>query len=1154
MGLDPGVNLGTAYADIEVNFNKFTSNLESALDQADRTLTSRLESISSKLQGIGSELTKAFAPATGFAALGLKEFSDFDAILTEIEARTGATASQMETVKKTALEMGQNTAFSATDSAQAMLELLASGYDINETLTALTPVLNAAAAGQLQLGESADAVTDILAAYGLGAENASMVSDILTKSSGASSATMRDMVGAFSNVGPIARQFNLSVEDTAAILALFAENGIKAEEGGTQLKSLLTNLARTTPEVQEQWEALGISLYDSEGNVRNLNEVIQDLNNAMDGMTEQQQIETVQTLAGSFGQLGLNALLASDGYEGMLEKMEEATGAAVVAEKNMNSFKGVIDQVKNAVVTLSLVALGPLAEKYLIPAAKAVAELVNRFTDFLMQHPAIAEALGVFIFLLGIAGPLVYGLGTFIGILATVLGILTSPLFLVVAALAGLYLAVKNNILGMGKLSKGFDAIADAVKDVGKAFKKGGITEAFATAKEEAAGLFASAKTGLQVFGKAFVSFVQNELPGHLATLASMGSKLWGWVEASLPELSKTVGTALGKIVRFIADGIIKYGPDALKALLGLIVLVGAWLVTTGIPELAGLALNASIGFINGFVEGLTGQKFSITQAVSSVFSNLMSGVLIEDMANWVWQKLISPVINAITGYVAANGGLWNTAKMIGSTILEAGASAIGGAAAWVWNHIIQPIITAIQGYVIANGGLWNTAKTIGEKILGAATSGITGVGMWVWNNIIQPIIAGIQTYTIENGGLWNTAKRIMVIIFSAALAGRPEVNSWVATNIMTPIAVGILNAIVPNGGFWNTAKKIGGTILEAAASGASAPVSIMQWLLTNIFDRLVGGIQVHTATGGNLYTTAKNIGSKILEGAAAGITGLGSVAMWVWNNVFFPIIGGIQQYVMTNGGLWNTAKTIGVNILGAAVVGLGNVLDWVQTNVIDPLVSAIGEKVAEEGGLWNVAKTLGSNMMNAAKAGIGNLFDWVVSNLSSPLANFLTVLIAEGSDLWSGLLDVGQGIVDGIKAGIEGGWDAFESWVLSQLNGIIERAKGALGIFSPSRVFAEMGGQIVAGLQMGMSDFGPVLGTVDRLASAMQTPLDAMAGAKLQPAFAGAGGGSTTNITVNVTPPGEVLGADRATVQENAQLWGDTFADRLMGRLRAEG
>ena len=222
----------------------------------------------------------ALGAASGFA---VKVGSDFEAGMSEVAAISGATGKDLEALTAKAKEMGATTKFSATESAEALKYMAMAGWDTDKMLSGLPGVMNLAAAS---------------------GENLGTVSDIVTESN-----TNVGMMGeTFKYVAPVAGALGYSVEDAAVAIGLMANSGIKSSQAGTALRQTLTRLAKPTDEVEAAMEDLGISLTDSEGNMKSLGEVMLDMRKGFKNLTKDQQAQYAASIAGQEGMSGLLAI------------------------------------------------------------------------------------------------------------------------------------------------------------------------------------------------------------------------------------------------------------------------------------------------------------------------------------------------------------------------------------------------------------------------------------------------------------------------------------------------------------------------------------------------------------------------------------------------------------------------------------------------------------------------------------------------------------------------------------------------------------------------------------------------------------------------------------------------------------------------------
>jgi TP901 family phage tail tape measure protein len=820
---DGAVDLGSAYGSIEVDFSKIDSAMSAALNRLDTSVATRLQGIGSRIESVGAnitnvgaKLTVALAPITGFVASGLSAFVDFDSILVEIGARTGATADQMTAVENKALEMGQATQFGAADAASAILELLAAGYSLDEAFAAIGPTLDLAAASNMGLAESAGAVTGILSQFQLGADQATRVTDALGRASGASRATLADLTQAFNNVGPVANEFGLSVEDTAATLAVFAQKGILGAEAGTQLKSMLTNMSRQTEDVTGMWDQLGVSMFDTMGNVRPMQDIITDLNGAMEGMSDQERINTIQTLAGSYGQMGLSALLATDGIDGMKTAMDEEATAAEIAAKKMDSSRGVIDRVKSSLETLQFRVLKPLVKQYLEPLGLELEKLINRFTDWAVANPKLAAALGVFLGVLTVLGPAlialgfaitmigsaVAGLGTLFAGVGAAIGLIFSPIGILLGLIALLGVAFATNFMGFQ------DAVMSVVSAVMPQLQilmgvVGSIIEAFQ-------------EGGLDGAVEAFKA--------NLGTIGAAFTGIWESLKASLPGLMNTLGEMAGVALTWMGTKLLEHAPAILAGL----VMALDWVLTTALPELGIMGISLMYSFVSGLVSGLDLQ--ALWDALETALATLS-----EKMAPWggAFTKWLDDTITNIgTSLETVGNSIWGWIETAVAKLSE-------GMAPW-GTKFTQWVMDAPTLLIEGLSTIWTHITTwIASKLL------LLSIEMQGFKEKITAWIGdAIPDLIIKLGTFWDTLNGSITGMATAILTSAEQIG----TSAVDGIKNGINNAWGGLTGFIE--DKAGGMIDSfMGAIGAQSPSRLFAAAAENIPTGIAMGVETQMPT-----------------------------------------------------------------------------------------------------------------------------------------------------------------------------------------------------------------------------------------------------------------------------------------------------------------
>ena len=308
------------------------------------------------------------AGAAGVAvAAGLKAAVDaaanFEERLDAIGAVSNATSEQMDKLRRKALQMGEQTVFSATESAAAMEELIKAGLSVPDVLNgAADAAVALAAAGGIEIPEAAKLAANAMSVFNLEAAQLPKVADLIAGAANASAIDVAEFGMALSQAGAVADLSGLSFDELSVAIAAMGNAGIKGSDAGTSLKSLLLQLIPNTNGAHDAMAALGIVMedgtnrfFDAAGQMKDLNDVAGILHEGLEGLSEKDRNELLKR---AFGTDAIRAatILAKEGKEG-LEDLAGAMGevtAAEVAEKRMDNFRGAMEQVSGAVETLAI--------------------------------------------------------------------------------------------------------------------------------------------------------------------------------------------------------------------------------------------------------------------------------------------------------------------------------------------------------------------------------------------------------------------------------------------------------------------------------------------------------------------------------------------------------------------------------------------------------------------------------------------------------------------------------------------------------------------------------------------------------------------------------------------------------------------------------
>ena len=335
--------------------------------------------------GVGAAVAAVGAGIVSFGKDAIGAGSQFDTSMSQVAATMGTTVDQIQDLSNFAMEMGATTAFSATEAAQALNYMALAGYDAETSMKMLPNVLNLAAAGNMDLARASNMVTDTQSALGLSLEETTALVDKMAKASSKSNTSVEQLGDAMLTVGGTAKNLKGGTTELATMLGVLADNGIKGAEGGTALRNVILALSAPTDVAAKKLEELGVSAYDADGNMRPLPEVFDDLNKSMEGMTQGQKTDVLNTIFNKVDLKSANALLATskNRFNDLSKSIDTATGAAQkMADTQLDNLTGDITLMKSALegakITLSN-KLTPTLRSFVQMGTKEIGKLDNAF-------------------------------------------------------------------------------------------------------------------------------------------------------------------------------------------------------------------------------------------------------------------------------------------------------------------------------------------------------------------------------------------------------------------------------------------------------------------------------------------------------------------------------------------------------------------------------------------------------------------------------------------------------------------------------------------------------------------------------------------------------------------------------------------------------
>lgn len=603
---------------------------------------------SSMTLGLTVPIVAAGGAATSVAA-------NFDDAMSQVQGALGGASADMDGLRDLALQLGADTVFSATESAQAMVELAKGGLTEAQIKGgALAASMDLAAAGQLNLADAAATTVQMMGSFGLGAGDATRIANALAGAANASSADVSDLTQAMSQCSAQASLAGWSLEDTAAALALFADHGVKGSDAGTSLKTMLQRLAAPTDQAAEAIAAYGLNIRDSNGQMKDISGIADELTGKLGGLSDAERDAALQTIFGSDASRAA-AILMQSGSEG-LAKYIAATNDATAAETMANAQKGelswALENMGGAIESASI-AFGTA----LAPAITAVAGVIGNVAEAFASLPAgVQTGIAVVLALVAALGPLLMVIGSVVAALPAIsegfavlggaLAIPLAPAAAVVAAIAAIaaaiYAAWTTSETFRAAVMAGVDAISSKVQEI-----------------------CAFLAPYVQAFLDQIVSTVQVAMDTLGPIIGAVLTVIVSTVVPILTSIMDTVAQVLAVILATVTNVMAAVST----------VIQGAWTLIQGIFQtVLGVILAVTTGDftmlqqgVSNILNGLAGIVSGVLQGIASVFSGQWNAI----------RAVVTGVCNAVSGAVS---GAFNGIKSVIDSTMNGAKSTVSGA------------------------------------------------------------------------------------------------------------------------------------------------------------------------------------------------------------------------------------------------------------------------------------------------------------------------------------------------------------------------------------------------------------------------------------------------------------------------------------------
>lgn len=1046
-------NDGTLNFDTKIDSSGFQKGLDGIGGAAQKGL-----SITSKVLG---------GAATAVTALGgaaIKVGSDFEAGMSEVQAVSGASGEALEQLKEKAKEMGAKTKFSATESAEAMNYMAMAGWKTEEMLGGIEGIMNLAAASGEDLATTSDIVTDALTAFGMSASDSTHFADILAAASSNANTNVGLMGETFKYVAPLAGSLGYSAEDTATAIGLMANAGIKGSQAGTSLRSIMTRLAKPTKESQAAMDALGLSITDSSGKMKPLSEIVGDMRKGFSGLTEDEKASYAAMLGGQEAMSGLLAIVnASDkDFEKLSGAINDCNGsAAEMAEIMQDNLQGQITILQSGLEGLGVSlyeTMQDTAKDVVKEAQGMVQQLQDAFNEGGFQGlvGAFGNVLAQIIQRIAEAAPTVIEAAvslvmSFCDGLKSAPGIGESGASLITSLVTGLMSCVgeiwTTAIVLIGKLAEGIAAGAPQM------------VQAASTAITDIVECIVDWMPDILQAGADIIVALAEGITGALPTLIAQAAVIVSDIALALVENLPALVDAALQLVMGLVQGLVDGIPVLLEGAIQLFMAI-----LDALPVIIEKLLQALPDLITTVIDFFTQNIPLIVDGAIQLLMGIIEAI--PDIVVAIAENLPQIITAIATGLAQAIPQIFTAAKDLLWQIIEAVPEIVVGIAGAV-PDIIAGIVNGLIGGI---GAVWDAACELGSGILDGIKSffGINSPSTVMAEQgdyLVQGLVNGIASMPAELAAyLDQTVQKIITwgqqMFSNVQNIIQNVVNTAVNLIAQLPGKVWTwLVNVVTKTVQWG--QQMLTTATNAIQSMISSIISLLSELPGKVWTWLVNVVTKVTAWGQQMLNTAKSAISNMISAIVSLISELpGKVWTWLVNTVTKVTAWGQQML--------SSAKTAITNMISSIVSLMSELPGKIATH----LSNVVSKVVA-----W------GSELASKGAAAAKGLFDAVVNGVSG---------------LPSKMAEVGSNIVSGIWNGISSGWNWLKDKVSSLANSLLDAAKDALGINSPSKAFRdEFGRWLMPGTVEGVKQSMPktlreMEAQAGELLAAMQGTVDA--------------------------------------------------------------
>lgn len=923
--------------------------------------------------------------------------ANFEQAMSKVKAITNSSNEDMARLNETAQQLGATTQFSATQAAEAMTYLGMAGWKTDQIIAGMPGMLDLAAASGSDLATVADIVSDDLTAFGMSADQAGHMADVMAAASTNANTNVEMMGMTFKYAGAVAGALGYSLEDVSIATGLMANAGIKADQAGTSLRSIMTRLIDPPKDAATALDALGVSAVNADGSVKPFRQTIMELREKFKGLSQSEKAQMASSIAGTEAMSGFLAVVnASDSdFDTLANAIDNADGASKKMADTMNdNAKGGAIQLQSAIEGVSI-AIGSIFLPTLAKIAGAVAQAVGGVANWAKEHQTLVGAI----------------ITTTAAVAALIMTVLTINAAIATVSYLRTSFKLYRTVVEGATIVTRLWAVATRVAAVAQA-----ALNAVMSANPIAIAVLAvialvSALVYLFNANQTFHDFVI----GMWQRISSAAMSAWAAIRAAAMPVIEAIMTAFAPIGAAVMS--------VWETVKG--VFAGAWnALSAGATRVVGAAVPA--------FQAIFGATFSILGSIFARVGSIVTSAM--SMIAAVVQAVIPYIVSAWQAIVPVLSAIWSVVAAVVSVTLDVISTAImavvgaGGVIEHAFTGIVNVIVAvfdAVTGVLTGKISIWQGIVMIFRAYFDAIWNVIVAIAVGAWEvittaaegawSLIGGVVTAVAEYIIAIfRSVASVVSPIFTVIAAVAMVAWNAIlvalrNDWfiiktiivIVAMVITSIMWGVVNAIMA---IW---RAIGPTVVavwQGIVSAVSAAISIIMTVVENM---------------AMLLSTVWN--------------GIVQAAHFVWNGLVM-----IVQNVMTAITFIMQGATMAINALwemmAPVVAAVWNAISSVVSMVISIIAAAVSAYcsfvVAEWELIFSVASAIWS-AISALVSMVASIIMGVIDAAASEIMAEWDAIYSAASSAWNAIVSVVQGVMDAVIGAVNDG----VAWVEDKWN-----------------------------------------------------------------------------------------------------------------------